>query len=83
MEKIMDFVFSAVVWSIMIAVAILEVIAKIVLLVLFIPILFFFVIICPILRMEQAPKFFQKWSDYLSENYLRSIKYLKKYYFGC
>lgn len=78
----MNFIFNIVVGTILITVSILEIIAKIVLLVLFIPMLFIFVIICPILRMEETPKFFQKWGNYLSENYLRSIKHLKKYYFG-
>lgn len=82
MEKIINFIINIVVWAILIAVAILEVIAKAILLALFIPMLFIFIIICPILRMEETPKFFQKLGEYMSENYLRGAKYLKKYYLG-
>lgn len=78
----MDCIFKVLGYGIITIVAIMEIIVKLISLVVLIPLILIFMIVCPIFKMEQAPEFFQKWGSYMSENYLRSVKFLKKYYFG-
>lgn len=82
METIMDIIFKVLGYSVIVVVAIMEIIVKLISLVVLIPLLLIFMVVCPIFNMEEAPEFFQKWGSYMSENYLRSARFLKKYYFG-
>lgn len=82
METIMDYIFKVLGYSIITVVAIMEIIAKLISLIMIIPAILVFMIVCPLFKIEQAPEFFQKWGQYMSESYLRSVKYLKTYYFG-
>lgn len=82
MEKIIDVIFKAICWIVIIMVAVIECGIKLVSLILFIPLILSIAIVYPIFRVEESPKFIQDWGQYMQENYLRSVKYLKKYYFG-
>lgn len=82
METIMDYIFKVLGYGIITIVAIMEIIVKLILLVVLIPLLIIFMIACPIFKIEQAPEFLQKCGGYMSENYLRGARFLKKFYFG-
>ena len=82
MAKIIDVIFAAICCIVIIMVAVIECGIKLVSLIIFIPLLLGIAILYPIFRVEESPKFIQDWGQYMSENYLRSVKFLKKYYFG-
>lgn len=82
MEKIIDILFKGICWLVILIVALIECGIKLVSLILFIPLILGIAIVYPIFRVEESPKFIQDWGQYMSENYLRSVKFLKKYYFG-
>lgn len=78
----MDIIFKGICWMVIMIVAIIECGIKLVSLILSIPLILGIAIVYPIFRVEKSPKFVQDWGQYMNENYLRSVKFLKKYYFG-
>lgn len=82
METVIDVIFKGICWMVILMVAVIECGIKLVSLILLIPLLLAIAIIYPIFRIEESPKFLQNWGQYMNENYLRSVKFLKKYYFG-